>query len=85
MSRGGFVRVSVKTRARELAKVALRLEALPRLESEITGLRADLDRERQGRIAAQQEAAALTARVTDLREPLDESEGAGNAMGRKKP
>lgn len=69
----------------ELAKAALRLEGLPRLEAEITSLRADLERERQGRIQAEQEAAVLTARVTDLRERLDEAKGAGSATGRKKP
>ncbi|AWP24518.1 mucin-associated surface protein [Acidiferrobacter sp. SPIII_3] len=37
----------------ELAKAALRLEGLPRLEAEITSLRADLERERQGRIQAE--------------------------------
>ena len=56
----------------ELAKAQLRLEGLPRLEAEITALRAERDRERQGRVQAEQEAAVLTARVTDLRERLDE-------------
>ena len=57
----------------EMAKAALRLEGLPRLETEIAALRADLERERQGRIQAEQEAAVLTARVMDLRERLDEA------------
>ena len=57
----------------ELAKTKLRLEGLPRLESEITALRTDLDRERQGRVKAEQEAAVLKAQATDLRERLDET------------
>jgi chromosome segregation ATPase len=61
----------------ELAKAQLRLEGLPRLEAEITALRADLDRERQGRVQAEQESAVLTARVTDLRERLNETPRAG--------
>ena len=69
----------------ELAKAALRLEGLPRLEAEIAALRAERDHERQGRVQAEQEAAVLTARVTDLRERLDDAKGAGNATGRKKP
>ena len=57
----------------ELAKTQLRLEGLPRLESEITALRTDLDRERQGRTQAAQEAAVWKARAGDLRERLDET------------
>ena len=57
----------------ELAKAQLRLEGLPRLEAEIDALRAERDRERQGRIQAEQEAAVLKARVADLRERLDET------------
>ncbi len=66
----------------ELAKAQLRLEGLPRLEAEIDALRAERDRERQGRVQAEQQSAVLTARVTDLRERLDEAKG--TATGRKK-
>ena len=67
----------------ELAKAQLRLEGLPRLESEIAALRTERDQERQGRVQAEQESAVLTARVTDLRERLDESRNAGGTKGRR--
>ena len=66
-------RQAAETARVELAKAQLRLEGLPRLEAEIAALRSERDQERQGRVQAEQEAAVLTARVTDLRERLDES------------
>ncbi len=50
----------------ELAKAVLRLEAMPRLEAELVAIRADLEKERQGRIEAEQKAAVLTAQKADL-------------------
>ncbi|OXJ06750.1 DNA-binding protein [Burkholderia sp. HI2500] len=50
----------------ELAKALLRLEAMPRLEADLAAVRADLDRERQARVAAEQSAAVLAAQKDDL-------------------
>lgn len=47
----------------ELAKALLRLEALPRLEEELTAARAEAAMERANRIAAEQAAAVATARL----------------------
>mgnify|MGYP000075921764 FL=1 len=44
----------------------LRLEAMPRLEDDLAVIRADLARERQGRIEAEQLAAVLAAQKSDL-------------------
>ena len=50
----------------ELAKAMLRLEAMPRLEDDLAVIRAELARERQGRIEAEQLAAVLAAQKSDL-------------------
>ncbi len=50
----------------ELAKAALRLEAMPRLEADLAAIRAELAAERQGRVNAEQQAAVLAAQKTDL-------------------
>ncbi|OZB54659.1 DNA-binding protein [Thiomonas sp. 13-64-67] len=50
----------------ELAKATLRLEAMPRLEADLAAIRAELAKERQGRIEAEQQAAVLTAQKADL-------------------
>jgi len=50
----------------ELAKAQLRLEAMPRLESDLATLRTALDEQRAARIAAEQSAAVLTAQKDDL-------------------
>jgi len=47
----------------ELAKALLRLEALPRLEKELTAVRAEAAKERADRVAAEQAAAVATARL----------------------
>ncbi len=47
----------------ELAKALLRLEALPRLESDLASLRAELAMERQARIDANQQAAVLAVQL----------------------
>lgn len=47
----------------DLAKALLRLEALPRLEEELTAARADAAKERADRVAAEQAAAVATARL----------------------
>lgn len=47
----------------ELAKALLRLEAMPRLEADLATLRAELDKERQGRVSAEQQAAVLAAKL----------------------
>lgn len=50
----------------ELAKSQLRLEAMPRLVEDLEQIRADLAKERQQRIDAEQRAAVLTAQKADL-------------------
>jgi chromosome segregation ATPase len=47
----------------DLAKALLRLEALPRLEEELTTARAEAAKERADRVAAEQAAAVATARL----------------------
>jgi chromosome segregation ATPase len=47
----------------DLAKALLRLEALPRLEEELTVARAEAAKERADRVAAEQAAAVATARL----------------------
>lgn len=47
----------------ELAKAQLRLEAMPRLEADLERLRAELEAERAGRVAAEQAAAVAAARL----------------------
>ncbi|WP_232484078.1 hypothetical protein [Burkholderia gladioli] len=49
----------------ELAKALLRLEAMPRLEADLAAVRAELDRERQARVAADQSVAVLAAQKDD--------------------
>ena len=48
----------------------LRLEAMPRLEDDLAVIRAELAKERQGRIEAEQQAAVLAAQKTDLESRL---------------
>lgn len=57
----------------ELAKAQLRLEAMPRLEADMNSLRAALEAERQGRVAAEQTAAVLTAKHEACERRADES------------
>ncbi len=47
----------------ELAKAQLRLEAMPRLEADLVAVRASLETERAARVAAEQTAAVLTAKL----------------------
>jgi colicin import membrane protein len=47
----------------ELAKSLLRLEAMPRLEADLASLRLELDKERHGRVVAEQQAAVLGAKL----------------------
>jgi colicin import membrane protein len=47
----------------ELAKALLRLEALPRLDTDLASLRIALENERQGRMSAAQQAAVLEAKL----------------------
>ena len=54
----------------ELAKAMLRLEAMPRLEEDLAVIRAELAKERQGRIDAELQAAVLAAQKTDLESRL---------------
>uniref|UniRef100_D5X715 Mucin-associated surface protein n=1 Tax=Thiomonas intermedia (strain K12) TaxID=75379 RepID=D5X715_THIK1 len=55
----GHERQAAEAARTELAKATLRLEAMPRLEAELA-------KERQGRIEAEQQAAVLTAQKADL-------------------
>ena len=47
----------------ELAKAQLRLEAMPRLEADLMAVRGVLETERGARVAAEQQAAVLTAKL----------------------
>lgn len=47
----------------ELAKAQLRLEAMPRLEADLVAVRGVLEAERMARVAAEQAAAVLTAKL----------------------
>lgn len=47
----------------EIAKLQLRLEGVPRLESELAKLKEELDAERKARFAAEQSAAVATAKL----------------------
>lgn len=58
----------------DLAKVQLRLEAMPRLEQELLDVRALLDTERAGRVAAEQQAAVLDAQLVACRQRGDEAD-----------
>lgn len=60
----------------ELAKAQLRLEAMPRLTQDLEAVRAELERERAGRIAAEQKAAVLEAKNTDLEARASEAKAA---------
>jgi len=60
----------------ELAKALLRLEAMPRLEADLGALRLDLDKERQGRVAAEQQAAVLDAKLEAANERTSKAEAA---------
>ena len=50
----------------ELAKAMLRLEAMPRMEADLTAIRAELLQERKARIDAEQQAAVRAAQKADL-------------------
>lgn len=56
----------------ELAKAILRLEAMPRLESDLSAVRADLEKERAARTNAEQAAAVLAAQKVDLEARVSE-------------
>lgn len=58
----------------ELAKARLMLEAVPRLEADLYALRLDLDKERQGRMAAEQQAAVLAAKLEAANERIRKAE-----------
>jgi hypothetical protein len=60
----------------ELAKSLLRLEAMPRLEADLASLRLELDKERQGRVVAEQQVAVLGAK---LEAAIERSAKADNA------
>ena len=49
----------------EVAKAALRLEAMPRLEADLTKIREILDEERKARVLAEQQAAVAMARLEE--------------------
>lgn len=56
----------------EKAKLDLRLEGMPRLESEIERLKAALEAERSGKAAAEQQAAVALARLEKTQEQVDD-------------
>lgn len=73
---GERVRKAAEAARTELAKSLLRLEAMPRLEADLASLRGELDKERQGRVVAEQQAAVLGAK---LEAALERSAKADNA------
>ena len=60
----------------ELAKALLRLEAMPRLEADLGALRVGLDKERQERVAAEQQAAVLGAKLEAANERAGKAKAA---------
>ena len=58
----------------DLATTLLRLQAMPRLEADLDALRLDLDKERQGRVAAEQQAAVLGAKLEAANERTGKAE-----------
>lgn len=60
----------------ELAKARLRLEAMPRLEAELAAMRSELERERQGRVVAEQQAAVLAAKLEAVTDRATKAESA---------
>lgn len=56
-------RASAEHARTELAKAQLRLEALPRIEADADRLRAELAAESKARVAAEQQAAVLAAKL----------------------
>lgn len=72
----GRERQAAETARTELAKALLRLEAMPRLEADLAALRAELDKERQGRVGAEQQAAVLTAKLEAATERAGKAEAA---------
>ena len=61
---------------RSLVRAELRLEALPRLETDLADGRAELAKERQTRIGAEQQAAVLAAQIAALQDRLTETQKA---------
>lgn len=74
---GARDRQAAETARTELAKAQLRLEAMPRLEADLEALRAELAKERSARVAAEQQAAVLTAQKVDLEGRLAEAKTNG--------
>lgn len=64
----------------DLAKALLRLEAMPRLESDLKALRDELKTERQERTAATQLAAVLEAKLEAARERATQAEAVAAGM-----
>jgi colicin import membrane protein len=60
----------------ELAKVLLRLETMLRLEADLATLRLELDKEWQGRVSAEQQAAVLAAKLDAATERATKAEAA---------
>lgn len=58
----------------ELAKAQLRLEAMPRLEADLVGVRGVLEAERLARVAAEQAAAVLSAKLEATERRATEAE-----------
>lgn len=58
----------------ELAKAQLRLEAMPRLEADLVAVREVLEAERMARVAAEQSAAVLTAKLEATERRATEAE-----------
>jgi colicin import membrane protein len=73
-------RAAAESARTELAKEQLRLEAMPRLETDLAALRTTYEAERQTRIAAEQSAAVSAAQKDSLAERLAEDKGRIDAL-----
>ena len=60
----------------DLARAEVRLEALPALHTEIERLRAEMDKERQGRVASEQQTAVMAAKLEAAIERAAKAEAA---------
>lgn len=77
----GRAREAAEAARTELAKALLRLEAMPRLAADLEALRAELEKERQARITAEQSAAVLASQKTDLADRLAEAKAIADRDG----
>jgi chromosome segregation ATPase len=64
-----------ETARTEIAKLQLRMEGMPRLDAELTKLKADLDAERAARVSADQIAAVAIAKLEQSQASVEDLKG----------